>query len=122
MSNFLDLKIGRWGNDEGDVEFSVRTFNALVNPQGSNSTPILTVRELIEQTECQLLRRKNFGRKSLNEVKEILFQNGLGLKPKLLSNDQKQNLAVERAINICLPRISKMLKEEMSRQLFKNNT
>lgn len=55
------------------LEFSARTANGL------RYGKILTVRGLITKTEPELLRFKNFGRKSLNEVKEALEIMGLSL-------------------------------------------
>lgn len=59
------------GRDE--IEVSMRTHNCLEN---SN---IGTVGELCSKTETELLRTKNFGRKSVNEIKELLAQFGLWL-------------------------------------------
>ena len=56
-----------------ELELSVRSYNCLKNAN------IRTIRELVEKTEAEMLRTKNFGRKSLNEIKEILQQMGLGL-------------------------------------------
>ena len=39
---------------------------------------IRTIGELVQKTEAEMLRTKNFGRKSLNEIKEILENMGLG--------------------------------------------
>ena len=58
-----------------EFEFSVRTANCLRN-EG-----IYFVGQLIEKTELDLLRTPNFGRRSLNEVKEALARLGLNLKP-----------------------------------------
>lgn len=52
--------------DVDDLEFSVRTSNFL------RLSRIKTIWELTHQTELDLLRTKNFGRKSLKEIKEIL--------------------------------------------------
>jgi DNA-directed RNA polymerase subunit alpha len=54
-----------------ELELSVRSYNCLKNAN------IQTIGELIQKTESEMLRTKNFGRKSLNEIKEIL--NGMGL-------------------------------------------
>ena len=54
-------------------KLSVRSFNCLKNAN------IRTIRELVQKSEAEMLRTKNFGRKSLNEIKEILQQMGLGL-------------------------------------------
>jgi DNA-directed RNA polymerase subunit alpha len=54
-----------------ELELSVRSYNCLKNAN------IQTIGELVQKTEAEMLRTKNFGRKSLNEIKEILA--GLGL-------------------------------------------
>lgn len=56
-----------------DFEFSVRTWNCM------QSMGIKYVGELVSKSEKDLLRRKNFGRKSLNEVKEVLLKCNLSL-------------------------------------------
>jgi len=56
-----------------ELELSVRSYNCLKNAN------IRTIRELVRKTEPEMLRTKNFGRKSLNEIKEILTIMGLGL-------------------------------------------
>ena len=56
-----------------ELELSVRSYNCLKNAN------IRTIRELVQKTEAEMLRTKNFGRKSLNEIKDILEQMGLGL-------------------------------------------
>lgn len=54
-----------------ELELSVRSYNCLIN---SN---INTIRELIQKSEADILQTRNFGRKSLNEIKDVLA--GLGL-------------------------------------------
>lgn len=56
------------------LEFSVRTFNCL------KLAGIETVSDLIQKSEEELLMTKNFGRKSLDEIIEILGQRGLSLR------------------------------------------
>jgi DNA-directed RNA polymerase subunit alpha len=56
-----------------ELELSVRSYNCLKNAN------IRTIRELVQKTEGEMLKTKNFGRKSLNEIKEILHGMGLGL-------------------------------------------
>jgi len=56
-----------------ELELSVRTYNCLKNAN------IRTLGELVEKSEPELLKTKNFGRKSLNELKEILASMGLRL-------------------------------------------
>ncbi|RPI01396.1 MAG: DNA-directed RNA polymerase subunit alpha [Zetaproteobacteria bacterium] len=60
-----------------ELELSVRSANCLKN---SN---IRHIYELVEKTEAEMLKTKNFGRKSLNEIKEILATMGLSLGMKL---------------------------------------
>jgi len=54
-----------------ELELSVRSYNCLKNAN------IQTIGDLVQKTEAEMLRTKNFGRKSLNEIKELL--GGLGL-------------------------------------------
>jgi DNA-directed RNA polymerase subunit alpha len=56
-----------------ELELSVRSYNCLKNAN------ITTIRELVTKTEQEMLKTKNFGRKSLNEIKEILAAMGLSL-------------------------------------------
>ena len=56
-----------------ELELSVRSYNCLKNAN------IRTIRELVQKTAAEMLKTKNFGRKSLNEIKEILTTMGLGL-------------------------------------------
>jgi DNA-directed RNA polymerase subunit alpha len=59
-----------------ELELSVRSYNCLKNAN------ITTIRELVRKTEPEMLKTKNFGRKSLNEIKEILSSMGLSLGMK----------------------------------------
>ena len=60
-----------------DLELSVRSANCLQNAD------IKYIGELVQRTEQEMLKTKNFGRKSLNEIKEILHEMGLSLGMKL---------------------------------------
>jgi DNA-directed RNA polymerase subunit alpha len=60
-----------------ELELSVRSYNCLKNAN------IRTIRELVQKTEGEMLKTKNFGRKSLNEIKEILTGMGLSLGMRL---------------------------------------
>ncbi len=60
-----------------ELELSVRSYNCLKNAN------IRTIRELVLKTEAEMLKTKNFGRKSLNEIKEILHSMGLSLGMRL---------------------------------------
>ncbi len=56
-----------------ELELSVRSANCLQNAN------IRYIYELVTKSEAEMLRTKNFGRKSLNEIKDILSEMGLGL-------------------------------------------
>jgi DNA-directed RNA polymerase subunit alpha len=56
-----------------ELELSVRSANCLKNDN------IVYIGDLIQKTEAEMLRTPNFGRKSLNEIKEVLTQMGLYL-------------------------------------------
>jgi DNA-directed RNA polymerase subunit alpha len=60
-----------------ELELSVRAANCLKNAN------IKTIADLVQKTEAEMLKTKNFGKKSLNEIKEILTEMGLGLGVKL---------------------------------------
>ncbi len=66
-----------------EIELSVRAANCL------NNANITTVGQLAQKTESEMLKYRNFGKKSLNEIKDKLVQHGLSLgmtfDPKLLS-------------------------------------
>jgi hypothetical protein len=57
----------------GELELSVRSANCLKNDN------IIFIGDLVQKTEAEMLRTPNFGRKSLNEIKEVLAQVGLRL-------------------------------------------
>lgn len=60
-----------------ELELSVRSANCLKNAN------IKYIGDLVQKTEAEMLKTKNFGRKSLNEIKEILAEMGLSLGMKL---------------------------------------
>ncbi len=60
-----------------ELELSVRSYNCLKNAD------IKTIGDLVQKTEAEMLKTKNFGRKSLNEIKEILAEMGLSFGMKL---------------------------------------
>ena len=69
-----------------EIELSVRSANCLENAD------IKYIGELVQKTEAEMLRTKNFGRKSLNEIKEILGEMGLSLGMKLEEFPTRQEL------------------------------
>jgi DNA-directed RNA polymerase subunit alpha len=66
-----------------EIELSVRAANCL------NNANITTVGQLAMKSEAEMLKYRNFGKKSLNEIKDKLVELGLGLgmsfEPSLLS-------------------------------------
>ena len=69
-----DLEFNRYLLRKVDeLELSVRSANCLKNDN------IIYIGDLVQKTEAEMLRTPNFGRKSLNEIKEVLAQMGLHL-------------------------------------------
>jgi DNA-directed RNA polymerase subunit alpha len=62
-----------------ELELSVRSANCLKNDN------IIYIGDLVQKTEAEMLRTPNFGRKSLNEIKEVLAQMGLHLGMEITS-------------------------------------
>lgn len=60
-----------------ELELSVRSYNCLKNAN------IRTIGELVQKTDAEMLKTRNFGKKSLNEIKFILTEMGLSLGMKL---------------------------------------
>ena len=60
-----------------ELELSVRSANCLKNAD------IIKIYQLVSKTEPEMLKTKNFGRKSLNEIKEVLTEMGLSLGMKI---------------------------------------
>jgi DNA-directed RNA polymerase subunit alpha len=60
-----------------ELELSVRAANCLKNAN------IKTIADLVQKTEGEMLKTKNFGKKSLNEIKELLTEMGLTLGAKI---------------------------------------
>lgn len=67
-----------------ELELSVRSANCLANAN------IKYIGDLVQKTESEMLKTKNFGRKSLKEIKEILAEMGLSLGMKLDSWPPKE--------------------------------
>lgn len=74
-----------------ELELSVRSANCLQNAD------IKRIGDLVQRTESEMLKTKNFGRKSLKEIKEILSEMGLSLGMKLDSWPPKKTHAVPAA-------------------------
>ncbi len=73
-----------------DLELSVRSANCLQNAK------IKYIGDLVQKTEAEMLKTKNFGRKSLNEIKEMLAEMGLSLGMKLEAWPPKELIEKER--------------------------
>jgi DNA-directed RNA polymerase subunit alpha len=69
-----------------DLELSVRSANCLQNAD------IKYLGELVQRTEQEMLKTKNFGRKSLNEIKDILHEMGLSLGVRLENFPTREEL------------------------------
>lgn len=82
-----------------ELELSVRSANCL---QQAN---IKTIGDLVQKTEAEMLKTKNFGRKSLKEIREILSEMGLSLGMRLdgWSRNQSANLANLAASGAAVP-------------------
>jgi len=65
-----------------ELELSVRSANCLKNAN------IIKIYQLVNKTEAEMLKTKNFGRKSLNEIKEVLSEMGLSLGMKLIPEEE----------------------------------
>ncbi|HVB35231.1 MAG TPA: DNA-directed RNA polymerase subunit alpha [Patescibacteria group bacterium] len=74
--SFFDPRLEYLDRSVEELELSVRSYNCLKNAN------IQSIRELVQKTEAEMLKTKNFGRKSLTEIKEILNKMGLGLGMK----------------------------------------
>ncbi len=68
-----------------ELELSVRSYNCLKNAN------IQTIGELVQKTDAEMLKTRNFGKKSLNEIKSILAEMGLSLGMKLENFPLKQH-------------------------------
>lgn len=73
-----------------EIELSVRAANCL------NNANITTVGQLAMKTEAEMLKYRNFGKKSLNEIKEKLQQLGLSLGMKFESGLVEPSLSADR--------------------------
>src|SRR5438477_1741786 len=69
-----------------DLELSVRSANCLQNAD------IKYIGELVQKTEQEMLKTKNFGRKSLNEIKEFLHEMGLSLGMRVENFPSREEL------------------------------
>ncbi len=69
-----------------ELELSVRSANCLQNAN------IRFIGELVQRTEAEMLKTKNFGRKSLNEIKETLGSMGLSLGMTIDNLPQRKDL------------------------------
>jgi len=75
-----------------ELELSVRAHNCLKNAN------IRTIADLVQMTEQEMLRTKNFGRKSLDEIKEVLANMGLRLNMRI-DSDALKTLAEQEGVS-----------------------
>ena len=73
-----------------ELELSVRSANCLKNAN------IRLIGELVQKTEAEMLKTKNFGRKSLNEIKEILAEMSLSLGMKLENFPSREEIEARK--------------------------
>jgi DNA-directed RNA polymerase subunit alpha len=73
-----------------ELELSVRSANCLKNAN------IRYIGELVQKSEAEMLKTKNFGRKSLNEIKEILAEMNLSLGMKLESFPSREEIEARK--------------------------
>src|SRR6266446_2702002 len=76
VESYNDPRLEHLDRSVEELELSVRSYNCLKNAN------IQTIRELVQKSENEMLKTKNFGRKSLNEIKDILVKMGLALGMK----------------------------------------
>lgn len=72
-----------------ELELSVRSANCLKNAD------ITKIFQLVQRTESEMLKTKNFGRKSLNEIKEVLEEMGLSLGMKIDGFEPPEDISDE---------------------------
>ncbi|MCC7110964.1 MAG: DNA-directed RNA polymerase subunit alpha [Deltaproteobacteria bacterium] len=89
-----------------ELELSVRSFNCLQNAN------IKYIGDLVQKTESEMLKTKNFGRKSLKEIKEILQEMGLSLGMKLENWPPKQGLPKPTIISGPVPSRDGMMDDD----------
>ena len=75
-----------------ELELSVRSANCLQNAD------LRYIGELVQRTEAEMLKTKNFGRKSLNEIKELLGEMGLSLGMRLENFPPREELERRRLL------------------------
>ncbi len=76
-----------------ELELSVRSYNCLKNAN------IRTLADLVQKTEQEMLRTKNFGRKSLNEIKELIVSMGLHFNMRVDTEELEKLSASKRSQN-----------------------
>ncbi|RJQ48464.1 MAG: DNA-directed RNA polymerase subunit alpha [Nitrospiraceae bacterium] len=76
-----------------ELELSVRSYNCLKNAN------IRTIAELVQKSEQEMLRTKNFGRKSLNEIKELILAMGLHFNMRIDPEELEKLAKAKRSAN-----------------------
>jgi hypothetical protein len=94
-----------------DLELSVRSSNCLKNDN------IISIGDLVQRTEAELLRLPNFGRVSLEEIKEVLRRLGLHLGMDINQVCQNgQTYSAETAMNEYQTKLGAMSNEELAQE------
>lgn len=76
-----------------ELELSVRSYNCLKNAN------IRTIAELVQKSEQEMLRTKNFGRKSLNEIRELIQAMGLHFNMRIDPEELEKLEKAKRSAN-----------------------
>lgn len=74
-----------------ELELSVRSYNCLKNAN------LRTIRDLVQKSEAEMLKTRNFGRKSLNEIKDILTEMNLHLGMNLVEAEAQVSRGAKSA-------------------------
>ena len=83
-----------------EIELSVRSMNCLKNNN------IIYIGDLVQKTEPEMLRTPNFGRQSLNEIKEVLKKEGIKLGVEI-----KETEIIYESDSVAISYLKKMLCE-----------
>ena len=92
-----------------EIELSVRAANCL------NNANITTVGQLAQKTEAEMLKYRNFGKKSLNEIKDKLQQLGLGLGHEVRSRPGRDSGSAVATAPMARTERSKLVRHRIAR-------
>jgi len=92
-----------------ELELSVRSANCLKNDN------IVYIGDLVQKSEAEMLRTPNFGRKSLNEIKEVLAQMGLHLGMEVPAGRRRISTSWPSASRIIIEFANLMVRDALTR-------